>query len=125
MTGDSSGLGSVSLVLGVLVAIPLFMMGVAMPLMALLGGGHGMGGAGGLQLLVPVIPLTLLGVLSYTLYKHYRENDERSRRTGDPLGELRSAYARGDLSDGEFETRRDRLRSHSNATDGSEATHHE
>lgn len=117
MTDADSGLRTISTVVAVLLAIPIFAMGVAMALMAVTKRGGVMNGAGGLQMLMPLIPLTLLGVLAYVLYVYGTSNGSGGRTDGE-LERLRSAYARGDLSDEEFETRRDRLRSEPNDTDG-------
>lgn len=125
MTDDSSGLRTISTVVAVLLAIPLFAMGVVMPLMAVTHGGQIMGGAGGLQILVPLIPLTLLSVLAYVLYVYTGPSNESRRRTDSTLEELRSAYARGELSDEEFENRRDRLWSRPSDTEGREVSRRE
>lgn len=109
---------TLSTVVAVLLTIPLFMMGVVMPLLALAKGGEMMGGAGGLQMLLPLIPLTILGTLAYSLYRYGDSSDDPTQQTANPLEELRTAYARGDLSDEEFETRRDRLHSHERVDDG-------
>ncbi len=56
-------------------------------------------------------PLLLLAVLilGYLLYKDKNKQLSLGQETDDALEELRIAYARGDLSDEEFEKRRDRL----------------
>jgi len=108
MTDSSIG-RAVLTVLAVVLAIPLFMMVVVMPVLGLAGAGHGAGGPGGLKLLLPLIPLTAVSGVAYFLYT--RGSDENGRPTDGALAELRAAYARGDLSGAEFETRRNRLRS--------------
>lgn len=116
---DGSGFGTITTGLAVLLAIPLFMMIVVMPLAAVASGGAVI--SGGLRMLVPLVPLTVLGVLVYTLYTYSSGGSaERDASPDEALVELRAAYDRGDLSDEEFEWRRDRLRS-----DRREATRHE
>ena len=104
---------TVLLVLLALVAIPLVMMVVMMPLM----GGFGWAqmsawmwdGSGGWvgMLLVMVIPLVIILGVGYLIYQSLTADGSD---TDDALAELRKAYARGDLSDEEFETRRERLK---------------
>lgn len=93
--------------LAVVLLLPLLLMAFAFPMMGGWMMGPGPGGAvsvwGWAVMLVPL--LVLLG-LGYVLY--------RTLAAGDPGGdaaleELRLAYARGDISDEEFETRRERL----------------
>ena len=91
------------------------MMAFAMPMMGMMGWGWG-GGMGGTALsplwgvgMLLVWLLVLVGV-GYALYRGVSRID--TTHTGDrALDELRLAYARGDLSDQEFEERRERLRS--------------
>ncbi|WP_226008127.1 SHOCT domain-containing protein [Natrinema salinisoli] len=108
--GDSL-LRIVLVVLAVIVFFPLLMMVFAVPMMGMMGwwwgGGSGMGvspiwGIGMMLLFL----LILLGV-GYLLYRGLVGGQvlERDRA----LEELRTAYARGDLTDEEFEQRRQRL----------------
>lgn len=53
--------------------------------------------------------LVLLGIFLAIGYVAYRALDTHRRATDPALEELRLAYARGELSDEEFETRRARL----------------
>ena len=96
------------LVLAGLLAVPLLMMVVMMPMMGLAGWGHMSAWGGGWGATVAMaIPLLVLGALGYLLYLGVREDS--GGETNDALAELRAAYARGELSDEEFERRRDRL----------------
>jgi len=99
--------------LAVLLAVPLFMMVVVMPLVALAGVGRASFGSAGFRLLMPLVPLAVLGTVGYVVYA--AAGDDRGRRTDRERGELRVAYARGELSDAEFERRRDRLETRSGA----------
>lgn len=108
MTSDDSGLRVIATVVAVLLAIPLLMMGVVMPLLVLTGVGHMPFGIGGWKITLSVIPLVVVGSLVYVLFAGIGVEDQE---TDGELGELRSAYARGELSDTEFQNRRDRLRS--------------
>lgn len=111
MTRDDSGLRTIATVVAVLFAIPVLMMSV-MVLLGLSGVGQMPGHAGGWQLLLPVIPLIIFGSAVYVLYTGSGNGSERE--TERALDELRAAYARGDLSETEFETRRNRLQTHAN-----------
>lgn len=103
----------VLLVLGGLLLLPFLTMGLGVG--GMMGGYGGMagsyGGTGGawsivgslVQLAVPV----LLLVGGYMLLKRTRQSTDRE---GDAIAELRRTYARGDLSDEEFERRLERLR---------------
>ena len=89
-------------------AFPLVVMVVAAPFASgMHGGGPGMWGTGGTGLgwLVATIPaVLLLFVLGYAGYRLL------GRSGDDPaIAELRRAYARGELTDEEYETRRERL----------------
>ena len=96
------------------VVLPLVMMLVMMPAMGMWGGGYmwngGMvdgTGATWMWGLMWLVPLIIVVGLGYLLYRVLRSSDQGE---SDPaLGELRAAYARGDLSDDEYERRRERL----------------
>lgn len=109
MTRDDSAVRTILTVGAVLFAIPLLMMGVVMPLLVLTGVAHFPFSFGGWQLLMPVVPLLLFGFLVYALYTGI--GVESGEANGE-LEELRLAYARGELSETEFENRRARLQSH-------------
>ena len=102
------------IVLGAILLLPLLGMTVMMPMMGMWGWGHmadtGMWGAGGgswAWIVMWLVPLVALGGLGYLLYRGLTGTTDES---GDPaLEALRLAYARGDLSDEEFEQRRQRL----------------
>lgn len=115
MTQTESLSGTLLIVLGAILLLPLFGMAMMMPMMGMWGWSHmadtGMWGAGGgswVWLVMWLVPLVVLGGLGYLLYRSLAGTTDES---GDPaLEELRLAYARGDLSDEEFERRRQRLR---------------
>lgn len=101
----------VLLILGALIVLPLLTMGMGFGGMMGYGGMMGQyGDTGGWWPLVGmVVPLAFLLVLLVGGYLVLQRvtGDQTSR---DPaMEELRSAYARGDLSDEEFEQRRERL----------------
>jgi putative membrane protein len=113
---DSEDLLRVALVaLALLVVTPIVVMAVMTPMMGLwwtggeMGPGmmYGDGGAGGLwwvgAMLLPLLVLAVLGYAAYRLVSSGKDTDAA-------LEELRLAYARGDLSDEEYETRHERLR---------------
>ena len=100
------------LIIAVVLLVPFLAMLVAWPMMGMWGGGHmwdanGPAGFGFLALLLWLLPLVLIAGVGYLLYRAMVNTEQ----TGDDraLEELRIAYARGDISDEEFETRRSRL----------------
>ncbi|UHQ95155.1 SHOCT domain-containing protein [Haloterrigena alkaliphila] len=115
MATDESLIRTLLIVIAAILLLPVLMMALAMPMMGVWGGGHmwdgGMWGGAGpvwLWLLMSIIPLLVVLGLGYLLYSAIRRSS--SRRTDPAIEELRTAYARGDLTDEEFEERRERLR---------------
>lgn len=104
---DSDDLLKAGLVLlAVFVLLPLILGALFLP--ALLGFGHtgmGVGGAGMMLWMASgLLPLLVLLGVGYLLYTLLSDDD------GDrAIEELRAAYARGELTDEEFENRYDRL----------------
>jgi putative membrane protein len=110
------------LALAILVLGPMIMMVVAFPVMGMYGGmgmwggGHMWGDQAGMggtvwALLMPLFWLVVLLGIGYLVY---RRSAGRHPAGADPaIEELRLAYARGDLTDQEFEDRREALRSDS------------
>jgi putative membrane protein len=103
----------VLIVLGILVLFPLLMMVLAVPTMGMMGLWWGDGMAGGLSPLwgigMMLVWLVVLVGIGYLLYRGLAGGVQRGA-AGDPaLEELRLAYARGDLTEEEFEARRSRL----------------
>jgi putative membrane protein len=108
------------LALTILVLGPMVVMVIAFPLMGMYGGGMGMWGGGHVwgdqagmggavwALLTSLLWLAVLSVIGYLLY---RWSASRHPGAADPaIDELRMAYARGELTDEEFEDRREALR---------------
>lgn len=98
----------VVIVLVVVLLAPLLMMAFAIPMMGTMGG-RPMGGSStlwglGMMLLWLVV---LLGI-GYVIYRAF--TGRGSRETDPAMEELRMAYARGDLTEEEFEERRRNLR---------------
>ncbi|MCX2819823.1 SHOCT domain-containing protein [Haladaptatus sp. F3-133] len=100
---------AVLVVVGVLVAVPVVMMVLFMPFGMMGGGGAwhdgmmwGSGWSGGMAIAWLVTVLLLAGG-GYLLYS-------RSDSTDKAIEELRVAYARGDISEEEFEKRRENLK---------------
>ncbi|MFC7021268.1 MULTISPECIES: SHOCT domain-containing protein [Haloarcula] len=99
------------LILGAIIVLPLLTMGMGFGGMMGYGGMMGQyGGAGGWWPFVGMlVPLTLLLILLGGGYLVVQRGTD-SQITQDPaMEELRTAYARGELSDEEFEDRRRRL----------------
>ncbi|WP_049888720.1 SHOCT domain-containing protein [Natronococcus occultus] len=114
MSTDDSLVRTVLILIAVILLLPLFVMILAMPVMGLWGWGHmwdsGMWngtGAAWMWLLMSIIPIAIVLVVGYLLYRLIRH---LATRQSDPaLEELRTAYAQGEISDEEFEERRNRL----------------
>ncbi|ELZ09299.1 hypothetical protein C479_10775 [Halovivax asiaticus JCM 14624] len=104
---DSDDLLKVGLVLlAVFVLFPLFFGAVFLP--SLVGFGHAGMGIGGpgmlLWMATGLLPLLVLLGVGYLLYTVLASDDEDRA-----IEELRAAYARGELTDEEFENRYERL----------------
>ncbi len=100
----------VLLLLGALLLVPLLMMGVGIGGMVGYGGMMGTWGGNGwwplVGLLVPVLVVLVVLGGGYLIVRGL----SRGRQSRDPaVEELRLAYARGDISEEEFESRRKRL----------------
>lgn len=114
-TADQNGsfIRTAFIVLAIILLIPVVMMLVAFPLM----GGWMMGPGYGGQVtpiwgwVIMLIPLIILIGGGYLLYRAFARDDVG---TDPALEELRLVYARGELSEEEFETRRSRLQRDSN-----------
>lgn len=109
MSTTDSLVRTLLIVVAVLLLVPFLMMVLMMPMMGAWGWGHVWDGTGAtwMWLLMWVVPLAVVVGLGYLLYGAVRRS--RGRETDPAIEELRLAYARGDLSDEEFEQRRDRL----------------
>lgn len=114
MATDDTVLRMILAVLAVIVLVPVLVMAFMMPMMGLWGWGHMGDGVmfdGTLGLFAWL--LIWIGLLVFVLgigYGFYRLVGGAPGRASDPaLEELRMAYARGDLSAEEFESRRNRL----------------
>jgi len=101
------------LVLAVLVLFPLLMMVFAVPMMGMMGWWWGGGMASGLSPLwgigMMLLWLVVLVGVGYLLYRGLVGGVGSSVAADPALEELRLAYARGDLSEEEFEERRAKL----------------
>jgi len=71
--------------------------------------GGGMSGFGWGHLIWSLILLSVVLILGYTAYVHGRTPATERSDTDTALSTLRSRYARGELSEEEFEERRRRL----------------
>ena len=103
----------VLLVLAVIVLLPVLMMVFAMPMMGMMGWWWNGGMAGGVSPLWGVVMMLVwvlvLGGIGYLLYRGFVGRTGSSGTTDPALRELRMAYARGDLTEEEFEERRAKL----------------
>jgi len=111
-TTDQQRIWVVLTIVAALIIVPLFGMMWAGPMM---GGmwGTGMWGADGMSgwmLIIGVgMQLLLVAVIIGAVYLGYRAIRKPDGASDPAVAELRAAYARGDLSDEEYERRRDRL----------------
>ncbi|MFB6164726.1 MAG: SHOCT domain-containing protein [Haloarculaceae archaeon] len=111
----TDGIGRIVLVvLAIVVLAPMLMMVFAFPMMGAWGGMMGgYGGYGGYNyspwwgIAMLVVWLVVLGGGGYLLYRWLGQSGGVG--TDPAMRELRTAYARGDLTDEEFEERRARL----------------
>lgn len=115
MTTEDTLLRTLLVVALVVLIAPFLVMVLVMPVMGLWGWGHmwnggAWAGAGStwMWLLMWLVFLTIVGGVGYLLYG--LTSRPAGRETDPALEELRTAYARGELSDEEFEQRRERLR---------------
>lgn len=113
MASDDTLLKTLIVIVAVALLAPILVLAVMIPVMGMWGRGWHVGDAGmgpmgawwpWLLMMVPLLLVVL--VLGYLLYRGFQDGDGG---TDPALEELRVAYARGDLSDEEFEERRDRL----------------
>ena len=106
-------LRAVLLVVAVIVLLPVLIMVLAMPMMGMMGWWWNGGIAGGLSPLWGVgmllVWVLVLGGIGYLLYRGFAGRAGSSGTTDPVLRELRMAYARGDLTEEEFEERRAKL----------------
>ena len=114
MTQSESLTRTVLLVLLGLLAIPLMMMLVMLPVMGAFGwshmGGWMWGSSGGwvAMVLLMGIPLLVVIGIGYLVYQSF--GTETTEQPDEAIEELQRVYARGDISDEEFEKRRENLR---------------
>ena len=108
-------LRTVVVVLAIVLLFPLLMMVFAVPMMGMMDWWGGTGPSVGLSPLwgigMMVLFLIVLIGSGYFLYQSLTDGslDANTHRTAPALEELRLAYARGELSDEEFEQRRETL----------------
>ena len=98
----------VLLVLGVLLILPLFLMGFMVPMMGYMGGMPFGAEAWGFGLFgfASLIPLAFFALLLYAAYRILSPSEDR-----DPAIEaLREAYAKGEIDEEEYERRFEKLR---------------
>lgn len=109
-TQTDSLLRIVLLVLLAILLFPLVMMLVMLPVMGIFGWGHMSWNGGGTWwvFLMMILPLVVLAGLLYVGYRYVGGATRQRQDTA--MAELRRAYARGELSDEEFERRREKLR---------------
>lgn len=119
-TPDRQLVWVVLVIVAAIVVLPAFGMGFVMmgtgPMMGGMWGDHmwGAGGVSGWMLVIGVgMQLLFLAVIVGAAYFGYRALTTQDGSSDPALEELRTAYARGDLSDDEYERRLERLESES------------
>lgn len=109
MSNDTDLARTIVFVFAIVLLTPIILMAVAMPFVGMWGVGHmwdGTGMTGGWWISWLLFLVIIVGI-GYLLYRALLRTEPESV---DPaLEELRIAYARGELSDEEFQTRRERL----------------
>ncbi|USZ72636.1 SHOCT domain-containing protein [Natronosalvus halobius] len=109
---SSDAVRSLLILLAILVLVPFVAMAIFWPAMGMWGGGHmGSGPWDGTGMPWSWLAMwaLLLAIVVASGYLLYRALTSRGGETDPALEELRLAYARGNLSEEEFETRRTRL----------------
>ena len=114
MTTDDSLVRTVLIVIAAILLLPFLMMVVMMPMMGVWGWGHiwngGVWDGTGttwMWLIMSIVPLLVILGFGYLFYSALRRHG--TARADPALEELRAAYARGDLTEEEYEKRRKRL----------------
>lgn len=114
MTTDDLLVRTLLIVIVAILLLPVLMMALMMPVMSIWGMGHmwngGMWdstGATWMWLLMMFVPLLLLLGGGYLVYNAIRRPNTQQQDAA--VAELRTAYARGELSDEEFEERYEQL----------------
>ncbi|WP_227356058.1 SHOCT domain-containing protein [Haladaptatus salinisoli] len=111
-TETDSVLRTVLIVLAFILLFPMLMMVFAVPMMGMMGWWGGAGAQVGISPLwgvgMMLLFLLILAGLGYLLFKSIADGSLSSQDRA--LEELRVAYARGELTDDEYEQRRDALR---------------
>ena len=105
---------SLLIIIAVIVLLPVLLMAVMMPMMGMWSGGHmwngGMWDGTGITWMWLLMWMTVLVIIVGIGYLLYRAVQSPTNSKTDPaVEELRNAYARGEISDEEFEKRRNRL----------------
>lgn len=103
----------VVLVVAIILLVPLLMMVFMMPMMGMMGWWWSDGMMGGMSPLwglgMTLVWLLVFVGIGYLFYRWVAGVGKPSAESDRALEELRLAYAKGELSDEEFEQRRDRL----------------
>lgn len=109
MSNDSELMRTVVIVIAIVLLTPIILMAVAMPFVGVWGYSHMWDGTamGGVWWIPWLLFLAIVAGIGYVLYQALAKTATESTDTA--LEELRIAYARGELSDEEFESRRERL----------------
>lgn len=109
MATDDSVTRTLLIVIAAVLLFPFLMMALAMPMMGLWGWGHMWNGTGTswMWIVMSIVPLLVIIGVAYLVYSGLRQTGTEPSDAA--LEELRVAYARGDLSDEEFQKRRERL----------------
>jgi len=110
MAADLDARTVLLLLLGAVIVLPALTMGMGFGGMMGYGGMGGSGAGGGMWPLVGVfVPVVVLLAVLVGGYLLVRGGTDDASARNPAMEELRTAYARGDLTDEEFEARQERL----------------
>lgn len=115
MASEDTLIKTILIIVAAIFVIPMLMMLIMVPSFGMWDGAHMWNGTG-IGWMWPLMWIVVLGVVLAIGYGVYRGGTSSSAKRIDPaLEELRSAYARGELSTEEFEERKERLQADDNA----------
>ncbi len=115
MASEDTLIKTILIIVAAIFVIPMLMMLIMVPSFGMWDGTHMWNGTG-TGWMWPLMWIVVIGVVLAIGYGVYRGSTSSGAKRTDPaLEELRSAYARGELTTEEFEERKERLQADDNA----------